>query len=47
MDAELAFFARERPWERADLVVAGTPVVPLGAGQVAVAPALPAKQTNA
>lgn len=47
MDAELAFFARERPWERADLIVAGTPVVPLGAGQVAVAPALPAKQTNA
>lgn len=38
MAHELPFFARERPWERAAVVVAGTPVLPLGPGQVACAP---------
>ncbi|NAZ76305.1 hypothetical protein GTQ99_12910 [Kineococcus sp. T13] len=35
---ELVFLQRERPWERADLVVAGTPTIPLAAGRLAVAP---------
>ncbi|GEA86753.1 uridine kinase family protein [Cellulomonas cellasea] len=38
MAEELRFLAHERPWERARLVVAGTPVVPLRDGEVAVAP---------
>jgi len=37
MAAELAFLAKDRPWERAGLVVAGTPVIELEAGQFAVA----------
>ncbi|WP_432524531.1 hypothetical protein [Kineococcus sp. SYSU DK006] len=35
---ELRFLRDQRPWERADLVVAGTPVTPLAAGRLAVAP---------
>lgn len=38
MGHELPFVARQRPWERAALVVAGTEVLPLGDGQLAVAP---------
>jgi hypothetical protein len=38
--AEIPFLADQRPWERADLVVAGTPPVPHGAHEVVVAPAL-------
>ncbi|WP_199422265.1 uridine kinase family protein [Actinotalea solisilvae] len=38
MAHELPFFARERPWQRADLVVAGTPVVALGPDELACAP---------
>lgn len=33
---ETAFLAEDRPWERADLVVCGTPDLELAAGQVAV-----------
>ncbi|MEL4505827.1 hypothetical protein AAEX63_13290 [Luteococcus sp. H138] len=36
MRAELAHFAADRPWERADLVVCGTPSGPLSPGTVAV-----------
>lgn len=36
MAHELAFFAHDRPWERADLVVAGTPTIGLEDDQVAV-----------
>lgn len=36
MGHELAFLQRQRPWERAELVVAGTPVIPLEPGQLAV-----------
>ncbi|MEL4356847.1 MULTISPECIES: uridine kinase family protein [unclassified Luteococcus] len=32
MDAELAHFRTDRPWERAGLVVCGTPVEPVAAG---------------
>ncbi len=39
--AERPFFAADRPWERADLVVAGTPVLPLPEGSVACAPGAP------
>lgn len=35
------FFAEDRPWERAGLVVAGTETIPLEPGQIAVAPAFP------
>lgn len=35
---EVAFYQQDRPWERAALTVAGTTTIPLGAGQVAVAP---------
>lgn len=38
MAEELHFLAEERPWERARVVVAGTPPFCLGPGQVAVAP---------
>lgn len=37
MDEELRFLADQRPWERACVIVAGTPVIPLDRGQVAVA----------
>lgn len=36
MVEELRFLAADRPWERADLVVAGTATVPLAPGEVAV-----------
>ncbi|MEX5265609.1 hypothetical protein RF640_16445 [Kocuria sp. CPCC 205231] len=38
MAHELPFFAAERPWERADLIIAGTPVLALGGDEVACAP---------
>jgi hypothetical protein len=37
MGEELPFLARERPWERADVVVCGTPSAPHAAGDVVVA----------
>jgi uridine kinase len=37
MAAELRFFDEQRPWERADVIVAGTPTIPLGADEWAVA----------
>jgi len=37
MSHELPFLQQQRPWERAALVVAGTAVLPLEPGQVAVA----------
>ena len=37
MAHEIPFLADERPWERADLVVAGHPVIDLGPGEFAVA----------
>jgi len=37
MAAELVFLAEDRPWERAGLMVAGTPVIELDEGQLAVA----------
>ena len=39
MAHELAFFERERTWERADVVVAGTQVIALAVGEVAWAEA--------
>ncbi|WP_432511663.1 uridine kinase family protein [Kineococcus sp. SYSU DK001] len=36
--AEQPFLAGQRPWERARLVVAGTPVIDLAPGQLAVSP---------
>lgn len=36
MDEELEFLAADRPWDRADVVVAGTPVIPLRPDEVAV-----------
>ena len=36
MDEELRFLAADRPWERTDVVVAGTPVIPLRPHEVAV-----------
>ena len=36
MDEELEFLAADRPWDRADVVVAGTPVIPLRLDEVAV-----------
>ena len=38
MSHELSFVQQQRPWERAALVVAGTTVLPLEPGQVAVSP---------
>ena len=38
MDEELPFLAAERPWERAAMIVAGTPPFELGPDEVAVAP---------
>lgn len=38
MSHELPFLERQKPWERAALVLAGTAVLPLEPGQVAVAP---------
>jgi hypothetical protein len=38
MAEELPFFARDRPWERADLIVAGTSSSSLPDGAVAVSP---------
>jgi len=38
MGHELLFVQQQRPWERAALVVAGTAVLPLEPGQVAVSP---------
>lgn len=35
---ENGFYETDRPWERADLVIAGTATIPLEPGQVAVAP---------
>lgn len=37
MAQELPFQAAQRPWERADLVVAGTPTIALAPGWFAVA----------
>lgn len=37
MSHELAFVQQQQPWQRAAFVVAGTPVVPLQAGQLAIA----------
>lgn len=37
MSEELPFLAQDRPWERAALVVAGTSVIPLREGEVAIA----------
>ncbi|WP_258725644.1 uridine kinase family protein [Cellulomonas sp. NS3] len=37
MAEELPFLEQQRPWQRACLVVAGTPPIPLGDGQLAVA----------
>jgi uridine kinase len=37
MAAELPFLDGQRPWERADVIVAGTPATPLGPGELAVA----------
>lgn len=34
---EVAFYERDKPWERAALVVAGSEVIPLAEGEVAVA----------
>lgn len=34
---EIAFYSDDLPWERADLMVAGTPTIDLAEGQVAVA----------
>ncbi|OYO25367.1 hypothetical protein CGZ93_01465 [Enemella dayhoffiae] len=36
MGHELAFFARDRPWDRADLIVAGTHVIDLLPGEFAI-----------
>ncbi len=36
MEHELRFLAQQQPWHRADLVVAGTSVMPLRTGQLAV-----------
>ncbi len=38
MAEELRFLAEQRPWERACVVVAGTPPLPLEPGQLAIAP---------
>jgi hypothetical protein len=35
---EIPFLADQRPWERADVVVAGTPPLPHGPGEVVLAP---------
>jgi hypothetical protein len=37
MAAELRFFDEQRPWERADVIVAGTPAITLGADEWAIA----------
>jgi len=37
---EIPFQADHRPWDRADVVVAGTPPLPHGPGEVVLAPAL-------
>ena len=37
MDEERPFLERDRPWQRADLIVAGTSATPVPAGQIAVA----------
>jgi hypothetical protein len=37
MAAEMPFLNEQRPWERADLIVAGTPAIPLAAGEWVVA----------
>ncbi|MDT0181888.1 hypothetical protein Q9S36_17050 [Microbacterium sp. ARD31] len=36
--AERPFLAEDRPWERADVIVAGTPVMPTAVDEVACAP---------
>jgi hypothetical protein len=41
MAAELPFLDGQRPWERADVIVAGTPAIPLGPGELAVAGPVP------
>ena len=38
MSEELRFLDRQRPWERACVVIAGTPPIPLEEDQVAIAP---------
>lgn len=38
MEHELAFLAQERPWERADLIIAGTPTIDLPSGHLTAAP---------
>lgn len=37
---EVPFFASEQPWLRADVIVAGTPAISLGPGEVPCAPAV-------
>lgn len=37
MAAELRFLDEQRPWERADVIVAGTPAIPLGPDEWAIA----------
>jgi len=36
-NAWMPFLNEQRPWERADLIVAGTPAIPLAAGEWVVA----------
>ena len=36
MEHEVRFLAQQQPWHRADLVVAGTQVIPLRTGQLAL-----------
>lgn len=40
MNEELQFLADQRPWERACVIVAGTPTIPLDADQLAISRAL-------
>jgi uridine kinase len=42
MAAELRFFDEQRPWERAQVIVAGTPPITLAAHQLAVSSCLAA-----
>lgn len=45
MDEEIAFLNQQRPWERADLIVAGTPVLDLADGQWAIAERSPIRES--
>lgn len=44
MSQELRFLDEDRPWERADVVVAGTPTITLDEGQFAVMASRPAQR---